>query len=174
MYAEAGEGHHIPNFHAYYQDKTAVFAFDPLECIGGTLPNTADPARRDLGRTQARRVGRGLAKPRGRSFSETHCPAVMKTEHAIHRITSFEVKGLHTLLVGFADGTRQLIDFEPLLVGEIFGPLRDPGVFAGVRIDPEAHTLVWPNGADLDPSVLHDWPAHEAAMRARAQQWGGR
>ena len=139
MYAEAGEGHHIPHFHAYYQDKTAVFAFDPR-----------------------------------RSFSETHCPAVMKTEHAIHRITSFEVKGLHTLLVGFADGTRQLIDFEPLLVGEMFGPLRDPGVFAGVRIDPEAHTLVWPNGADLDPSVLHDWPAHEAAMRARAQQWGGR
>jgi hypothetical protein len=32
-------------------------------------------------------------------------------------------------------------------------------------IDPEVYTLVWPNGADFDPSVLHDWPKHEQAMR---------
>lgn len=26
------------------------------------------------------------------------------------------------------------------------------------QIDPEVHTLVWPNGADCDPAILHDWP----------------
>ena len=36
-----------------------------------------------------------------------------------------------------------------------FEPLRDPEFFAEVRVDPEAHTVVWPNGADLDPLVLH-------------------
>ncbi len=38
MFAEAGEGHHIPHFHAYYQGHEAVFAFDPVACIGGSLP----------------------------------------------------------------------------------------------------------------------------------------
>lgn len=27
-----------------------------------------------------------------------------------------------------------------------------------VELDPEAHTLVWPNGADFDPAMLPDWP----------------
>ena len=34
-------------------------------------------------------------------------------------------------------------------------PLRDPDYFAQVRVDPEAGTIVWPNGVDLDPQVLH-------------------
>ena len=33
--------------------------------------------------------------------------------------------------------------------------MRDPVVFAQVRIDPELGTLVWPNGADLDPDGLY-------------------
>lgn len=33
--------------------------------------------------------------------------------------------------------------------GELYGPLRDQALFERVRIDPEAHTLVWPNGPTL-------------------------
>jgi hypothetical protein len=39
--------------------------------------------------------------------------------------------------------------------GPILEPLRDPEFFAQVTVDPEACTVVWPNGADLDPVVLH-------------------
>lgn len=31
----------------------------------------------------------------------------------------------------------------------------DPAYFSQVRVDEEAGTIVWPNGADLDPLVLH-------------------
>lgn len=40
-----------------------------------------------------------------------------------------------------------------VLAGDIYGPLHDPSVFASVEIDPEVHTLVWPNGADFDPAI---------------------
>ena len=93
------------------------------------------------------------------------------TAHQIHRVSRFEIEDRYVLRVHFEDGTVQRIDLEPVLEGEIFGPLRDPALFAAVRIDPEAHTLVWPNGADFDPATLHDWPRHAAAFAARARSW---
>jgi hypothetical protein len=92
-------------------------------------------------------------------------------DHPIYRIVSTESLGGYRLRVGFDDGSAREIDFEPILHGELYGPLRDPAVFAAVEIDPEVHTLVWPNGADFDPAVLHDWPQHEVAMRELAQKW---
>ncbi len=91
--------------------------------------------------------------------------------HSIHRVTSVEVIGTHQLRVGFEDGNSQEIDLEPILKGELYGPLRDPKIFAKVAIDPELHTLVWPNGADFDPAMLHDWPRHEEPMRNLARRW---
>ncbi|MDO8793476.1 MAG: DUF4160 domain-containing protein [Vicinamibacterales bacterium] len=38
MFAELGEPHHRPHFHAAYQDAMATIALDPIECIGGSLP----------------------------------------------------------------------------------------------------------------------------------------
>lgn len=91
--------------------------------------------------------------------------------HPIHRITSFDQIGAHTLRLQFDDGLARTIDFAPVLAGELFGPLRDPKVFAQVRLDSEVHTLVWPTGADFDPATLHDWPEHETAFRAAAERW---
>ena len=34
-------------------------------------------------------------------------------------------------------------------------PLQDPAYFRQVHVDPELGTVVWPNGYDLDPDVLH-------------------
>ena len=92
-------------------------------------------------------------------------------DHPIYRIVSVRSLGGYRIRVSFDDGSAREVDLEPVLRGELYGPLRDPAVFAAVEIDPEVHTLVWPNGADFDPAVLHDWPQHEAAMRELAQKW---
>ena len=91
--------------------------------------------------------------------------------HPIYKVQSFQVDAPYTLRVRFDDGTEQVINFRLMLVGGLYGPLRDLAVFNQVRIDPEVHTLVWPNGADFDPATLHDWPTHAPALIARAKQW---
>jgi hypothetical protein len=91
--------------------------------------------------------------------------------HPIHRVRSFEIVAPYTLRVQFDDNTWQTIDFEPVLAGELYGPLSDPLLFKQVQIDPEVHTLVWPNGADFDPATLHDWPQYRQALTERAKKW---
>jgi hypothetical protein len=39
--------------------------------------------------------------------------------------------------------------------GTVFEPFDDPDFFRQARVDPECRTVVWPNGVDLDPVVLH-------------------
>jgi len=92
-------------------------------------------------------------------------------QHPIYRVTSVEPLGGYRLRVGFDDRSAREIDLETVLAGELYGPLHDPAMFAAVAIDPEVHTLVWPNGADFDPAVLHDWPKHEPAMQELAKRW---
>ena len=92
-------------------------------------------------------------------------------EHPIYRVTDFEIVAPYTLRVTFDDNLQQVIDFRPLLEGDLYGPLRDKKLFDQVEIDPEVHTLVWPNGADFDPAMLHDWPQHEEGMKSLAKQW---
>lgn len=91
--------------------------------------------------------------------------------HPIYRVQSFRITAPYTLWVQFDDGTEQTIDFQPVLAGELYGPLRDLSVFDHVRLDAEVHTLVWPNGADFDPATLHDWPCQVQELIERARQW---
>lgn len=91
--------------------------------------------------------------------------------HPICRVQSFAIGEPYTLHVTFDDGAERVINFEGVLAGELFGPLRDLEVFNQVRLDPEVHTLVWPNGADFDPATLHDWPEHAPELAARAASW---
>ena len=91
--------------------------------------------------------------------------------HPIYRVVSFVIVAPYTLRVTFDDTTTQVIDFAPILAGELYGPLRDASLFNQVQLDPEVHTLVWPNGADFDPATLHDWPECLEGMKALARQW---
>ena len=90
-------------------------------------------------------------------------------KHPIYRVKTFEIISPYTLRVGFDDNTEQTIDFQPVLAGQLYGPLRDLALFNQVKIDPEIKTLVWPNGADFDPATLHDWPEQIEAMTVAAQ-----
>ena len=91
--------------------------------------------------------------------------------HPIYRVESYEIITAYTLRARFDDGTEQTIDFQPVLAGELYGPLRDLDLFNQVEIDPEVRTLVWANGADFNPATLHDWPENIEAMKAAAQKW---
>ena len=91
--------------------------------------------------------------------------------HPIYKVRSVKIVALFTLRVGFDDATEQTIDFRPVLAGELYRPLRELALFNQVKIDSEVHTLVWPNGADFDPSTLHDWPENAIALAERARQW---
>lgn len=93
-------------------------------------------------------------------------------DYELYDVTGFEIVGEYTLRVEFDDGAEQIIDFEPILLGPIFGPLRNPELFNQVKLDADLGTLVWPTGADIDPTVLHNWPDHvEAIIERRRKQF---
>ena len=77
----------------------------------------------------------------------------------------------YTLDLRFDDETQQRIDFRPVLEGQLFDPLRDLTTFNAVILDPEAGTLVWPNGEDFDPATLHDWPLIREEIVSMARGW---
>lgn len=91
--------------------------------------------------------------------------------HQLYRVTDFEIVGDYTIRVQFDDGSEQVINFEPILYGQMWGPLRDRSVFTQVRLDPIAHTLSWPNGADFDPETLRNWSDYKDRLAVQAQRW---
>jgi len=95
----------------------------------------------------------------------------MNMIHPIYRVQGFQIVAPYILRVQFDDHTEQTINFEPVLGGELFRPLRNLDLFNQVKLDEEVHTLVWPNGADFDPATLHDWPEQASAWTARVQEW---
>ncbi|MFN2316411.1 MAG: DUF2442 domain-containing protein [Gemmatimonadales bacterium] len=80
-----------------------------------------------------------------------------------------------SLRLVFADGVAGELQLASVVQGggPLLAPLRDPAFFALVRVDPEAGTVVWPNGADLDPDVLYHAVATgldiESARRALSE-----
>jgi hypothetical protein len=85
-------------------------------------------------------------------------PVLERKLHQIYEVVGFRSLGPYTLEIEFNDGISRKIDFEGVLEGELYGPLKDPTVFQQVKLDREGGNLVWPNDADFDPEILHDWP----------------
>jgi hypothetical protein len=78
---------------------------------------------------------------------------------APYEVRAVEHLGGYRLRLTFADGLVGDVDLSDRLagsVGPIFEPLRDVRYFAQVGVDEEIGTIVWPNGADLAPDVLHE------------------
>lgn len=62
----------------------------------------------------------------------------------------------YRLYLSFADGKSGEVDVASLIRFEgIFAALRDTDFFGRASVHPELGTVVWPNGADLDPDVLY-------------------
>ena len=68
------------------------------------------------------------------------------------------VRLLHGFLVRltFTDGSERDVDLSRYMHGPVFEPIRtDRADFDAVSVDREFGTIVWPNGADVDPDVLY-------------------
>ncbi|MBW4520819.1 MAG: DUF2442 domain-containing protein [Scytolyngbya sp. HA4215-MV1] len=62
----------------------------------------------------------------------------------------------YQLFLRFEDGIEGVVDISQLIpFSGIFAPLQDLDHFTQVQIHPELGTIVWQNGADLDPDVLY-------------------
>ncbi len=70
-------------------------------------------------------------------------------------IVSAEPLDQYRLLLKFDDDSEGIVEIAKLIRFEgVFEPLRDENYFRTVEVNPEFGTVVWPNGADLDPLVL--------------------
>jgi uncharacterized protein DUF2442 len=71
----------------------------------------------------------------------------------------------HVMRLLFDDGLVRDIQYLPgQATGEMLAPLDDPEYFAQVRANADAGTVVWPNGLDLAPAVLHGDYEPESAL----------
>jgi hypothetical protein len=81
-----------------------------------------------------------------KNVSESYLPVVV----------GVAVVGDHTLRLLFSDGTAGDVDFSAERWTGVLEPLNDPAFLAQVIVDPEAGTIVWPNGIDLAPEPLYE------------------
>ena len=72
------------------------------------------------------------------------------------RITDARYLRDYTVWLQFSDGAEGDVDLAAELHGPLFEPLRDLTLFSQLRLHPDIHTLVWPNGADLAPEFLRE------------------
>ena len=86
-------------------------------------------------------------------------PRVIDARHA----------GKYRVWLRFDDDLTGEIDLKDVLWGPVFEPLKDVAEFAKLRADPEADTVVWPNGADLAPEFLYDRLKSALAARDAAE-----
>ena len=70
-------------------------------------------------------------------------------------VTATHVKNF-ILHIRFSDGTEGDADLANELDGEVFRPLKDLAYFVQFKVDPELHTVTWPNGADFAPEFLYE------------------
>ncbi len=75
----------------------------------------------------------------------------------ISRIVFVEALDSKRLFLRFKDGEEGIFNLEQSIqFTGVFEPLLDPSFFSQVYINPVSGTVEWPNGADLDPDVLHE------------------
>ncbi len=71
-------------------------------------------------------------------------------------IVAVEAKQEYKLYLSFENGVFGEVDVSQLIeFSGVFAPLKELSYFKQVQVNSEVGTIVWPNGADLDPDVLY-------------------
>ena len=148
--------HEPPHFHVRYGEFRATFAIDALELLQGELPPrvvglVAEWAA--LHRFELRRNWTLLATegkfPPHRAIGVTRASLMMVWVTEARALPEF------TLWLRFSDASEGKVDLREFIESDrrlIVRQLRDPAVFANLRVD--ADTVVWANGFDLAPEFL--------------------
>jgi hypothetical protein len=73
------------------------------------------------------------------------------------RITHVEHIQDYVLALTFSNGVQAELDLRDRVIDRsgMLAPLSEVDFFRRVEVDPEAGTLVWPNGVDFCPDVLY-------------------
>ena len=74
-------------------------------------------------------------------------------------VTDVKILDGYRVELTFSDGVRGVVDLTKRIVGRggIFAALENPQFFRKATVDKELGTIVWPNGADFCPDLLHAW-----------------
>lgn len=82
-------------------------------------------------------------------------------------ITTVEILPEYRLRLSFKTGDVGEIRISDILgpnFDGIFSPLKDPSYFAQVSVNADIGTIVWPNGADIDPRLLYKHAIQNTAI----------
>lgn len=71
------------------------------------------------------------------------------------KIVEAEARAGYLLWIRFEDGTEGEVDLRDLVGKGVFESWQDPRKFRNVRVDPETHTVAWPDGVELCPDSLY-------------------
>ena len=71
-------------------------------------------------------------------------------------VTAVEIVKDRTVALTFDDGSSRVVDLAAYLWGPMFDSIaKDDELFAQVSVDPAEGAIGWPNGATIEPDVLH-------------------
>lgn len=70
------------------------------------------------------------------------------------RIIDVEYIKNNELLLTFNDGIKKVVDFAPVLIGEVFSELREKYMF--IQFGLVHGTIEWYNGVDFAPEYLYE------------------
>jgi len=143
--------HPPPHVHVRYGEHVGRIDYRTGDVLTGDTWS-GHPTRRRMVGAALRRAGCQLGQCPREAPAEPDRPAAMTIAP---RMLSAVAVGSFVVRVLFADGEVRDVDLSRYLDGPVFGPLRDPALFARVTVDEETRTVTWPNGADLDPDVIY-------------------
>lgn len=127
-----------------------------LKLVSGTLPRTAMRLTLEWATLHRQELVGELDAMRNEADPQEDCPAGVGAR-VPWRVAEVRALSGHRLAVRFVDGTQGEVDASRLVFGSqpgVFERLRDPALFAQVRIEHGAVT--WPGDLDLAPDAMHE------------------
>jgi hypothetical protein len=148
--------HGRPHFHARHGDHEAVVAIDDGEALAGGPASWPGEAGHPVVGAPSGGARRSVGEGEERRGTRYDRATAMTRNARTPAVVGVAVTRPHVMRLLFDDGVIRDVEFVPSGDhGPLVLPLNDPAYFARVVVDPEARTVVWPNGLDLAPEVLH-------------------